>query len=102
MPNPPLLLLGVKPLMASYTVTTSPTQETALGEIVDAANADRAMRTPPLPALSRQQYLDGVIGSMLDDYIRQRQAVNAQKVADAYTGATPAVKTQVRTLLGVT
>lgn len=87
--------------MAVYSLTTSAAEEIALSRIVARANAERAARVPPLPPLTNAQYVDGVLTQLIASYVREHRDLTEGEVKDAYRAATPAVKGQVRTLLGL-
>lgn len=89
--------------MANHTITTTTAQEAALTAIVTRVNAERAAEDPPKAAITNTQYLDARVTEVLRDYIRQEQEreTPAERVITAFRDATPAVRQQVKTTLGL-
>lgn len=61
----------------SYTITTDVQQEKALAHVVTRVNAERATRTPPLPAVPQQEYLQNVVNSVFTNYQHQKEEAEA-------------------------
>lgn len=86
--------------MATYTFTTAAAHDAAIQVRVDAVNAERAARTPPLAALTPEQYLRGLFAGMFKSWIAEDED---KLVRRAQTGVTltTAEKDRVRALLGL-
>lgn len=69
--------------MATFTITTTPAQDAGIQRALDRFNADRAAQTPPLPAVTANQYVTGVIRAAFDSWKQQKDADDQAAVATA-------------------
>ena len=76
--------------MATYTLTTTAAQETAISFVVAQENARRAAQNPPLGPITNAQYLKAVTDNAFDSYAKQAADIDISEVATAYKSATPA------------
>lgn len=67
-----LLLPSVALAQGSYTITTSPGLDAALSSVVTDINANRAAQTPPLGAITNQQYLQSLVNQHAQQWRIQR------------------------------
>jgi hypothetical protein len=90
--------------MATYTpanVTFSAAQEAGFDMVLFKENARRAALSPPQSALTKQQYLDGLIQGLPADYLRQFRNDFRDRCGVAMLTATPATLQAVATDLSV-
>lgn len=87
--------------MASYTLTLTATQETALTVILAAANAARSAQNPPLVALTKQEYLQARLTDVANSYLKQISKEDEDKTVEAYRAATLLQQSQVKAALGL-
>lgn len=89
--------------MAAYTITvnTNAKQETALTAIVAAVNVDRAAQTPPLTAITNQQYLDAIVTKAVVSYRQQYEQQNGDAIKAALMNATDVQIAGIKTTLGL-
>lgn len=78
-------------------VTMNPTagQVTSIQRLTDRENVQRKAQTPPVAALTREEYIRNVLVSAVKDYVQQAREYNAKDACDNYAAASAAVKNQV-------
>jgi len=88
--------------MATYTITTTDSEDAALAWV--AANSTSTL-SPPVPPPDAATYLDAVVHQMLSSYERSYAIANTpapvDDVAAAYVKGTPEQQQQVIDILGV-
>lgn len=87
--------------MASYNLSLSVEQETALTSILTAVNTTRAAQNPPLVALTKQDYLQARLNDVTNSYLKQVSTEDENKTMEAYRVATLFKQSQVKTTLGL-
>jgi len=87
--------------MADYTLTTTTEQETALTEVIGELNAERAKQTPPLPAVTNNQYVIKRFGDVFDNYVKQMEEKNQISIREAWGNADAATRARVKSELGI-
>jgi hypothetical protein len=86
----------------SLSITTTARQEAALSYMRTQINAQRARQTPPDPALAdNTALLNFIVGNLLADFQARERENLSDRLGTAYQTATPAVQSQVKTLLGI-
>ena len=106
------LLVATNTWAATYSVTSTPEQETALTAIVATENAERAaldardlgkdgLPVNPHPPLTNEQYVRRQVKSMLNGYIEQQTAKTHTTIKDAWDKADDATRAKVKTDLGL-
>ena len=84
----------------TYTLTTDATTEAALTHAVSKANAERARRSPPLPALSNQQYVDLLWQGVLASYGRTQKQDDRVVACTTFKNLSRAEQDAITTQLG--
>lgn len=89
-------------LAGTYSLVTTTTQDEALQFVVDKENTRRAAQTPPLPALTIEQYLQQLVTTALPSYRAQfRQERVFDKMKDEWPNLTNTQKTAICNAIGV-
>jgi hypothetical protein len=106
------LLVATNTWAATYSVTLTPEQDTALTVIVAQANTERAALdarnlgadgnpvNPRLP-LTVEQYVTRRFKDMLDNYVEQQKAMTQTTIKEAWEKADDATRAKVKTDLGL-
>lgn len=84
-------------MLISY--STSAMEDIGITHVLSVVNAERATRG--LQALTAAQYTNLIIQEAFKSYADQERARREAELEDAYRNAVPAVRSQVRTLLGL-
>ena len=91
--------------MPSYTISTGAREEAALTAVVAKRNAERAAPVKegdePLAPLTNTQYLESIVQSVLEKYVRETDADAEAAVANAYKTAPKAKRDAVKAALGM-
>lgn len=90
--------------MATYTlatVTFSAAQEAGLDFVLFHVNAARALQSPPLSALTKQQYLDALVQALPADYLRQVREDFRNRAGVAMQSASVSTLQSVASTLGI-
>ena len=107
-----LVLVATNTWAATYSVTSTPGQETALTAVVAEENATRAaldardlgkdgLPVNPRPPLTNEQYIRRQVKNMLNGYIEQQTAKTHTTIREAWEKANDATRAKVRTDLGL-
>lgn len=70
--------------MATYTLTTSAAEETALSAVVAKRNQERAALTPPQAPLTNAEYVASLWAGMLQSYTDETERDEDAKLREAY------------------
>lgn len=87
--------------MASYTITLTTDQESALAVLIQRVNAERAKLIPPLPAVIAAEYVQARSTEVAESYRLQLAAEEETAVIAAYKTADATKRGQVKATLGV-
>ena len=82
------------------TVTPTAVQIAKIARLRDIENARRAALTPPLAAITSEQWLQAILVSAVQSYVQQANELDAKDACTTYNAATTAVKNTVNTALG--
>lgn len=85
--------------MATYTFTTTAAQDAVLQARVDAANAERAARTPPVAPLTVEQYLRALLVGLVKSWRAEDEDKLVRRAYTQPASLTTAEKSTVRALL---
>ena len=107
-----LLLVATDTWAATYSVTSTPEQDTALTAVVAIENAERAaldardlgkdgLPVNPRPPLTNEQYIRRQVKNLLNGYIEQQAAKTHTTIKEAWEKADDATRAKVKTDLGL-
>lgn len=89
-------------LAGTYSLTTTASQDEALQFVVDKENTRRAAQTPPLPAITIEQYLQQIVTTAIPSYrARMRQERVFDNLKNKWSTLITEQKQVVCTQLGV-
>lgn len=87
--------------MTTYTITLTAEQDTALATLITRTNTARAAQTPPLPAITVNQYVQSRASEIASNYAAQIKGEDEAAVLAAYKAATAAKQSSIKTTLGI-
>jgi len=107
-----LLLIATDTWAATYSVTSTLEQDTALTAIVAQANAERAALDArdlgadgkplsPRPPLTAEQYVKRRFKDVLDSYVEQHKGMTQTTIKEAWEKADDATRAKVKADLGL-
>lgn len=85
---------------APVTITTTAAQDAAIQKLVDRVNSERASQDPPLPALTREQWIRGVMAQAIQSYRDQAAHIDAIEACVVFKSLTVAQQTALISALG--
>jgi hypothetical protein len=88
---------------ADYSISTNAIQEKGLTAIVAKENEARAKQTPPLPALSNQEYVNLILQNVFNSYVKQaiQEETNKLDLQNKWQSLTQTQKDQIKKVLGI-
>jgi ribosome-binding protein aMBF1 (putative translation factor) len=87
--------------MATYTITLTTEQETALAVLIQRTNTARAAQNPPLAAITVNDYIQARATEIASSYATQIRGETEAAVLSAYKLADSIKQSQVKTTLGL-
>lgn len=87
--------------MASYSISLTADQESALAVLLQRTNDARAAQTPPQPAITAAQYIQSRATEVAESYRLYLAAEEETAISAAYRAADATKRGQVKTTLGV-
>jgi hypothetical protein len=87
--------------MATYTITLTAEQETALAVLIQRTNAVRAAQSPPLANITVDNYIQARATEIASSYAAQIKGETEAAVLSAYKLADAIKQSQIKTTLGL-
>jgi hypothetical protein len=97
-----VLVFATVSLAGTYSFTTTANQDEALQFVVEKENTRRAAQTPPLPAITIEQYLQQILTTSIPSYRAQfRQERVFDKLRDVWPTLTTTQQNNICSAIGV-
>mgnify|MGYP001597903874 CR=1 FL=1 len=87
--------------MATYTYTTTASEDAGLEFVLGRVNLARAAENPPKPALTAADYLSARVREILASYQQQQKAVDEGAIMEAYRTADALKQAAIKVAAGV-